>query len=105
MLDGKPNGVALFYITDKTSVMIQRDMRRGRAWWIRDAQDRKKRRERPGTTFLQPRDDSDRVGNVGTDGAKRVSPTETLRNKEKVGSQGQKQTRAPVAQLDRASDF
>ena len=51
-LDSKTAGEVVLPLTDKTAAMLAADLRRARAWWIREATDRTERRERRGADFL-----------------------------------------------------
>ncbi len=51
-LAARPAGKPVWNIPDKTAVMIRRDLRRAKAGWIRETQDRPERRERLLSDFL-----------------------------------------------------
>jgi len=51
-LDGKASDVAAFNVPEKTAEMLQADLRRARARWIRETPDRRERRERRQSDFL-----------------------------------------------------
>ncbi len=58
---GRPTNERLFNVPDKTADMLRTDLRRARARWIREAQDRAERRARRASPFLATPDDSGRV--------------------------------------------
>ncbi len=51
-LDGKPDGQPVFALPAKMSLAIRSDLRRAKARWIRETPDRKERRERRDSDFL-----------------------------------------------------
>jgi len=60
-IDGKPAAARLFRLPDKPADMLKADLRRARAWWIREVRDPAERRRRRESSFLASRDASSRV--------------------------------------------
>lgn len=60
-MDGKPAGEPVLPLPGHTADMIRADLRRARAWWIREAADRAERRKRQASVFLAYSDDAGRV--------------------------------------------
>jgi len=58
---GKPAAARLFRLPDKPAEMLKADLRRARAWWIRETPDPAERRSRRASSFLASRDASGRV--------------------------------------------
>jgi len=58
---GKPTDGRLFRLPDKPADMLKADLRRARAWWIREVRDPAERRRRRASSFLTSRDESGRV--------------------------------------------
>ena len=57
----KPSDARIFGLPDKPVDMLKADLRRARAWWIRETPDPAERRSRRVSSFLAPRDASGRV--------------------------------------------
>jgi len=57
----RPTRGLLFQVPHRTAEMLTTDLRRARAWWIRETPDRTERRDRRRSSFLATRDDSGRV--------------------------------------------
>jgi site-specific recombinase XerD len=57
----KPADARLFRLPDKPADMLKTDLRRARAWWIREVCDPAERRRRRASSFLASRDTSNRV--------------------------------------------
>ena len=58
---GKPTDGRLFRLPDKPAAMLKADLRRARAWWIKEVRDPAERRRRRASSFLTSRDESGRV--------------------------------------------
>jgi integrase len=57
----RPTRGLLFQVPHRTAEMLTTDLRRARAWWIKETPDRVERRDRRRSSFLATRDDSGRV--------------------------------------------
>jgi integrase len=58
---GRPAGEPLFAVPRKSAEMLRADLRRARAWWIKETRGRAERRQRRRSDFLAARDASNRV--------------------------------------------
>jgi len=58
---GRAAGDRLFRMPEKPARMLRADLRRARAWWIKETRDRAERRNRRASSFLAARDGSGRV--------------------------------------------
>ena len=56
-----PANARLFNVPEKPAEMLRADLRRARAWWIREMPDKAARRARRQSSFLATRDDAGRV--------------------------------------------
>ena len=57
----KPSDARIFGLPDKLADMLKADLRRARAWWIREVRDPAERRRRRASSFLASRDESGRI--------------------------------------------
>ncbi len=57
----RPDNGQLFTVPRESAPMLRTDLRRARAWWIRETRNRDERRKRRRSDFLAARDASDRV--------------------------------------------